>query len=144
METKVLGYNEFLPLAERMLKAVIADKDEGMMASFVVLSGDRITCCDEVVVFANDPELGIVTISSEGEMGDGTPTIVGMYVRPSSRGKSFGTALLAAAVRRCVERGFEKVRIDTLTRASKRAVDKLPDELKARLDVHDMSSFTPF
>ncbi len=141
METKVVGYSEFAPLAQKMFKEAIAAKDPLMAISIVVLSGDRITCCDEAIVFTDDPEIGMATISPDGEMRDGTPTIVGVYVRSADRGKGLGTELMAAAVRRCMERGFEKIRVDVLTIGSKRAVEKLPAELRARLEVTDNSGF---
>jgi GNAT superfamily N-acetyltransferase len=110
----------------------------------MVIGGERAWVCDEAIVYAEDPLIGIATIAPEGEGGSGQPTIVGIYVRPADRKHGYGTALLAAAIRRCLERGFDNIRVDTLTKSGKKTVDKLPTELRVHLDIHDLSHLTPF
>ena len=40
-------------------------------------------------------------------------------------------------MRRCVERGFDSVRIDTLASWTVRAVERLPEDLRCKVQVQD-------
>lgn len=145
MKTRVVFGAELYELAHRITReAIESGRDPQAFMAPAILIGDRITCCDEGVVFVDDALRGIATIAPEGEGRDGTPTIVGVFVRHLDRRRGYGSVLLEAAVRRCLERGFQKIRIDTLTKGSKRVVDKLPPDLIAYLDVHDQSHITLF
>lgn len=114
-------------------------RDPAIMGT--LLSGDRITCCDEVVAgFVDGRIVGVCTIAPEGEEGSGQPTIVAFYTHPDHRKRGYGRQIVEATVRRCLERGFQKIRVDTLSTYAKRICEQLPQELKAALDVHDLGS----
>ncbi len=110
-----------------------------------IIGGDRISCCDEGVVCEIDGvAIGIATISKTGEMNSSEPTIVGVYVRKEYRRSGIGSGIFARAICRCGERGFEKVRVDLLSKGGKRLVERLAPELRGKLDIHDFSSSMPF
>ena len=102
----------------------------------LLFGGDRGTVCDEVVVLQSDPSiLALASISPNGETGQG-PGIVGLYVVPKYRKCGYGRQVMEVAVHRCIERGFLKVRVDTLSKGAKHIVETLPNELKSVLDIH--------
>ena len=138
MQTKIIDETELLHIAEQMLRIAISGGDSAMFVAVSILTGDRVTCCDEAVVFACDSLCGVATIAPLGEMGEGLPTIVGLYVRQTDRRKGYGSVLLEAAVRRCLDRGFEIIRIDAVTTGALRVIGKLPVDLQKRLEVHDV------
>ncbi len=138
METKLVSGGELVELAHRITREAIDNRDPLAFLAVAILIGDRIRCCDEGVVFVDDASRGLATISSEGEGYDGTPTIVGVFVRDPDRRHVCGVVLLEMAVRRCIERGFKKIRLDAITRGGKRVIAKLPAELREFLDIHDV------
>jgi GNAT superfamily N-acetyltransferase len=81
--------------------------------------------------------VGVATIAPEGEMMSGRPTIVALYVLPEFRQRGYGKILLEAAVERCLERGFEKIRVDVMSSYAMRAINSLPTHLRDALDVRD-------
>jgi len=137
MRTEVIGGDDVVRIANDI---IVATEDA---LAIIVIGGERSVVCDEAIVFADDALIGMATIAQKGESGSGEPTIVGVYVRPADRKRGYGTLLLEAAVRRCRERGFERVRIDTLTKGGKKIVRKLSPELLAHIDLHDQSDFLP-
>lgn len=138
MKTRIIIGDELARVAE----AIIRETPE--MLSIMVIGGDRIRCCDEGVVCADDPSCGIATIAPDGEMGSGKPTIVGLFVRPDARKKSVGTDLFEAAVRRCLERGFDRIHIDAMTKGMIRIIANMSPDLRVHLDVNDQSKYFPF
>ncbi len=107
----------------------------------LLLSGDRIACCDEGVVAEQETKLiGVATIAPKGEEMSGQPTIVGLYVIPEHRGKGVGTQILKRAVDRCIERGFENIRMDVMSLNAMKIINKLPEDLKKKIDVHDLGN----
>src|SRR3989344_9209087 len=61
----------------------------------LLLSGDRISCCDEgVVMQEGENVIGVATIAPEGEEQSGQPTIVALYVSKEYRGKGYGSQIL--------------------------------------------------
>lgn len=69
------------------------------MAMRLLLSGDRWSCVDEVALATVDSEIvGIATIAPQGEMMEGVPTIVAIYVVHEHRKSGVGFKLLEAAV----------------------------------------------
>lgn len=102
----------------------------------LLFGGDRGTVCDEVVMLQSGRSiLALASISPNGETGEG-PGIVGLYVVPKYRKCGYGKHVMEATVRRCIERGFSKVRIDTLSKGAKYIVETLPNELNSVLDIH--------
>ena len=97
----------------------------------ILFGGERIDCCDEVLAaFENSQFLGAVTLSSQGEVMSGQPTIVGLWVSYQHRKKGIGQALLEAAIRRMIERGLTPVRLDSISSKADRMFERLPKELK--------------
>lgn len=84
--------------------------------------------------------IGAATIAPEGDQHSGQPTIVGLYVAPEHRGKGYGGQILRRAIEKCIERGFEKIRMDIMSLNAKKIIEKLPDELKKKIDVHDLGN----
>ena len=74
------------------------------------------------------------------EVSVGQPTIVALYVRKTHRRKDYGRLIMEATIRRSMERGFSKIRVDVLSKYAMRIVNSLPAELYAVLDVYDMSA----
>ncbi|MEK7554790.1 MAG: GNAT family N-acetyltransferase [Patescibacteria group bacterium] len=134
---------EFHGLAQQILSEAFKSKASFTVAvaAIAVLTGDRISCCDEGIVFAEDPTRGIATLSPMGEDHDGTATVVGVFVRPADRLRGYGKILLEAGVRRLIERGHNKIRLDLVSKGGKFIAESLPYELRGYLDVHDFSNF---
>ncbi len=105
--------------------------------------GDRASCCDEAAVVEVEDGLlvALASIAPNGEQESGEPTIVGLYTLPPFRGHGFGKAALEAAIVRCLERGFTKIRIDALTPGSVKTIQSLSESSLAVLDVHDQSVY---
>lgn len=155
LATKIVSGDDLRRLAAEMLRRLDGDfkkverrKDIIVALSFnaasVVLAPDQIRHCDEGIVFTRAPLRGIVTIAPRGETGSDQPAIDGLYMRLSDRRRGFGSALFEAAIRRCFERGFERIRVDVQTRAMKQLIERLPEELRAHLDIHDYSGLSLF
>jgi GNAT superfamily N-acetyltransferase len=106
----------------------------------ILFGGDRATCCDEsIVALSDEGVVGAAALSPMGEAGDGTPTIVGLYVRPSCRRRGIGMELMKRAVERMEERGLVPVRVDPLMRGSMELVARLPEPIRSLLTVVDSS-----
>ena len=135
MKTKVLSINELLVWVD-------ANISHGPMRG-IFFVGDRISCLDEVVGLEEDGQIvGVATIAPEGEMRDGQPTIVALYVLPEFRRKGYGRILLEAAINRCIERGFEKIRVDAMSVYAMRIINSLPTHLRDALDVRNLGDVT--
>lgn len=108
----------------------------------ILFCGDRLSCCDEAAIVEIDGKIvALATIAPEGEMGEGTPTIVGLYTVRSFRRGGLGKAALEAAVRRCLAREFSHIRIDAISPNALRTIQSLSEELRAELVVNDQSMF---
>ena len=106
----------------------------------ILFVGDRATCCDEAAVVRNAGEIiSIATISPNGENGSGQTGIVGVYTFQSFRRFGAGKMALEGAIKRCLERGFAKVRVDAMTRGGLATVEALEPALLSQLDVRDLS-----
>ena len=136
METRVVAGVELHEVARSILLKAIATRDPQRFMATIVIGGDRIACCDEGVVFDDDPYRGVATIAPDGEFGgNGLPSILGVFVRATDRQRGYGTALFTAAVRRCIEQGFGRVHVDVLSEGMRHIVEKLPRDLRAVLEV---------
>lgn len=108
----------------------------------ILFVGNRLSCCDEAAIVEVDGKIAaLATIAPEGEMSEGTPTIVGLYTIRAYRKQGCGKAALEAAVRQCLGRGFTKIRVDILSPNALKTVQSLPEELRAGLAVNDQSMF---
>lgn len=140
MKTRVVSGEELHKIVHAILLEAVTTRDpQGFMAA-IVIGGDRIACCDEAIVCDDDSHRGIATIAPEGEYGGtGMPTIVGVFVREADRRCGYGAELFAAAVRRCIERGFERVHVDVLSEGMRYLIEGLPADLRAVLEVEEYS-----
>lgn len=108
----------------------------------ILFCGDRITCCDEAAVVEVDGKIvALATIAPEGEMGEGTPTIVGLYTARAYRQQGLGKVVLEVAVRQCITRGFFEIRVDVISPNALKTVQSLSAELQIKLAVSDQSMF---
>ncbi|PIR74613.1 MAG: hypothetical protein COU35_01540 [Candidatus Magasanikbacteria bacterium CG10_big_fil_rev_8_21_14_0_10_47_10] len=111
------------------------------MAIGILLAGDRMSCCDEGVIMQEGKNLiGIATIAPKGEEMSGQPTIVALYVAPEYRSKGYGNQILQKAIERCLERGFEKIRMDVMSSNATKIIKQMPKEIQEKLDVHDLGN----
>ncbi|MBI2551444.1 GNAT family N-acetyltransferase [Candidatus Uhrbacteria bacterium] len=102
--------------------------------TMILFGGDRLTCCDEFLAAFDGQEIvALASIAPWGEEGEGTPTIVGLYVLYERRGQGIGSILFEATVKRCVERGFEKIRVDLMSAGMAHVVNRLSEDLRQRL-----------
>lgn len=108
-----------------------------------LLSGDRIYCCDEVVVGKTvlGKIVGVATIAPNGEENSGQPTIVALYVHPDHRRKGYGQKIMTAAVQRCIQRGFKQIRVDVMSGWAMRIIKSLLDNLQAVLEINYQGDF---
>jgi len=105
---------------------------------FILFGGERLSSCDEgVAAFVDGKMVGVATISPESMARDNSTRIVGLYIDPAYRRKGHGVALMATAVDRCRVRGFFRVRVDVMSTGAKKAVKRLPAEMRAMLMVVD-------
>ncbi|HTE48852.1 MAG TPA: GNAT family N-acetyltransferase [Candidatus Paceibacterota bacterium] len=141
MNTKIVPISEALTALRAAGKNIPGPGSFGVWFG-MLFAGDRSTCCDEAAIMEVDGTLAsVATISSNGEMDSGEPTIVGLYTLPQFRGQGFGKAVMEVAIRRCLARGFHKIRVDALTKGAIQVIASLPEELQNALVIHDQSNF---
>jgi len=105
----------------------------------ILLKGDRLRCCDEAAIVEIDSKVvAVATIAPLGEENNGQPTIC-VYVLPTKRGLGFGRKVFQAALVRCQERGFAKVRVDVMSTGMAKIIAGLSEDERAQLEVHDLS-----
>ena len=78
--------------------------------------------------------IGAVATSSKGMDGSTLPTIANVYVQREFCQKGVGARLLVDAMERLLAAGSSKVFCKAITRAMARTIEKLPAELKQRLE----------
>jgi GNAT superfamily N-acetyltransferase len=140
------GHEEIVPTLEVVSRSVLVEKigklyEKPNMAISLLLSGDRISCCDEgVIMQEKERVIGVATIAPNGEEQSNQPTVVGLYVIPEYRSKNYGSQILQKAIERCLERGFENIRMDVMSSNAMKIIQKLPKEMQAKLDIHDLGN----
>lgn len=78
------------------------------MPVLISFSGSRVSCCDEATVARKDGNVvGVATLAPEGEISEGRPTLVGIWVDPASSRGGIGSRLVAMIVKRAEERGLQ-------------------------------------
>ncbi len=78
--------------------------------------------------------IGAVATSSKGMDGSSLPTIANVYVRPDFSRRGVGTRLLVDAMQRLLASGSPKAFCKAITKAMAKTIDKLPPDLKQRLE----------
>lgn len=68
----------------------------------------------------------------------------GLYTVRAYRRQGCGKTALDAVIRRCLARGFSKIRVDVLTPKAMQTTHSLPEELRAELVINDQSMFGGF
>lgn len=139
-KTRIISKNELRDWIEE--NNLFQSKSGAKVA--MLLGGDRLSCCDEVVGIydrTGKKLVGAASIAPKGEMRSGEPTIVGEFILPEFRGLGYGTELLKQAINRCQERGFPSVRLDVQSGRIMKIIKKLPEETRNYLKVIDQSKF---
>lgn len=145
LESKIEPESESI-IIEVVSRDILANKIHQLYEKFdigftMLLGGDRISCCDEGVIAEKESKfIGAATIAPNGEEMSGQPTIVALYVVPEFRGKGYGGKILEKAVERCMERGFNKIRMDVMSSNAKKIIDKLPENLRKNIDIHNLGN----
>jgi len=107
----------------------------------ILLAGDRWSCVSHVLIATvNGKIVGVSTIADKGEMDEGVPTIVAIYVLPEYRYNGIGTRLFEATVDYMLSLGLSPIRVDILSPKIASIVKKLPEQKRASLVVNDLSS----
>lgn len=134
-----------LPIAEAERFIGVGKEINLTPIAMIFLGGDRISCCDEAVTMRSEAGnlIGMATISSQGENYSGNPEIVGLYILPRYRGHGYSKILFEKTIKRCTERGFEKIRLTVLSKKMMRAVNGLSAEMKEILEINDQSENSP-
>ncbi len=145
-EQQDFSHEEIIPTLDVIPRNILIEeisklREKPDFAIGILLSGDRMSCCDEGVIMQEKENLiGVATIAPNGEEQSGQPTIVGLYVSPEYRNKGYGSQILQKAIERCLERGFEDVRMDVMSSNVTKIIQKLPKEIQDKLDVHDLGN----
>ncbi len=118
---------------------LLHDANPGM-AIGLLLSGDRWSCVEEVVLAVVKKKIvGIATIAPLGEMRTGEPTIVGLYILHDYRGQGIGFSLLTATINYMLSKNMEPIRLDVMNSKISRMIDRLSIEKQQKLNVVDQS-----
>lgn len=117
------------------------DRQIGLLA--ILFGGDCGACCDEAAVIREDGDIvALASIAPEGEMAEGDPSIVGLYVVPERRRQGLGAAVLTAAIARCALRGLSlPVRVDLCSSAIVCLLDALPPETRRQVRAMDCGRY---
>jgi len=106
----------------------------------ILFGGDRKYCCDEAAVIEIEGKIvSLATIAPNGEENSGEPTIVGLYTVEPHRELGYGRMVMIEAIERCIERGFQKIRIDVISIQARNLILTLPKHLLDRVDIHLVS-----
>ncbi len=129
---------------KRLTKAQLWQYLEEDLINVVLFGGERLYFVDEILAaFDGEVLVGAVTMSPVGEFGDGKPEIIGLRVLQGWRRQGIGAKLMERAIKRMVERGFTgnaSIHIEVLSQAALNLVNKLPADLRERLDIRDNST----
>jgi len=133
-----------IKLVDMEVVSEFAGNQEPSLELVECLGGERISCCLEAFMLEAEDEtpLGVCTFSLDGEEGVPQPTIVAVWVVQSARrganGYNVGSELLKAMVERCINHHkLETVRVDVVSQGGRKLVNALPDDLKAKLVIHE-------
>ncbi len=112
------------------------------LAVAILLSGDRWSCVDKVVLATNadDEIVGISTIASKGEMGIGQPTIVALYVLSEYRGLGVGYRLLEATADHMMSTEYHTIHVDVMNSKILHMINCLSIEKRVLFSIDDQSN----
>ena len=106
----------------------------------MLFAGDRWSCVKEVVLASVDDKIiGIATIAPKGEVINGDPTIVAVYVIRDFRSSGIGYELLETSVDYMISKGMVPIRIDVMNSKVFRMIKRLPIEKQEILSIADHS-----
>jgi len=106
----------------------------------ILLAGDRWLCVSHVLTaIINGKIVGISTVADKGEMGEGIPTIVAIYVLPEYRNNGIGARLFEATVDYMLSLRLSPIRVDILSPKIASMIKKLPGQKRAMLVINDLS-----
>lgn len=119
-----VGYNSFSPI-------------------MAILFGlDRRRCVDEAFLgYIQSKSFCCCTISHKGQNQTGQPAIIGLYVIPKARKLGIGTRLFRAALQHCIDKKLTPVRVDVMSDAVMRMIEKLPPEMEQHVQANLVPGF---
>lgn len=108
---------------------------------FILLQGDRLSCCDQGLAVYQDQKISsLATISPFGEEYTGQPAIVSLYTLPEKRRQGLGTLAISKAIDLCDSRGLTPVEVSIISSHAKGLIDKLPAELLEKIIAKDLTA----
>jgi len=132
MKTRLLSWSELVEWVKTQPAG---------FAMAILFGGDRLSCCDEAVGLEVQGKIvSVATIAPKGEELSGQPTIEALYTVSEFRHRGYAGMVFRAAIKRCRERGFSRVRVDVMSRYAMRLIESLDTKDRDYLDVHDGGS----
>jgi len=109
----------------------------------MLFDSDRWGQCEEAVIAEEAGKIvGVVTLAFHGIDGSERPTIDTFYVTPSHRRQGVGGRLFERGARRLLEMlGDIRIFCELQSHRMIGVIDKLPDDLRARLDLRHSYRF---
>lgn len=129
------------------------------MPTLIILTGDRISCCTELIAAhavttigdeTRQRIAGLCSLAPDGEQASGTPTIVAVAVRPDFRQAGIGRELLIRGIARLRELiadrdpEAKRILIEAVTKNCSRLTRSVLERdagAYADIDFHDHSRF---
>lgn len=131
--TEVLNRPELYAAVEEILQ--VTRKHAHL---FILLQGDRLSCCDQGLAVYQDQNIAsIATISPHGEEYNGQAAIVSLYTLPEKRRQGLGTLAISRAIDLCHSRGLTPVEVSIISSHAKGLIDKLPPQLLEKIIAKD-------
>lgn len=90
-----------------------------------------------LLAWVNGKAMGVVALRALGDLGDGIAEMKRLYVQPEARGLQLGRKLAEAIIAAARDRGYRRLRIDTLQRMQ--AANALYDAL----GFYEIPPYTP-
>ncbi len=114
----------------------------------ISFGGDRGMCCDRIFTAYDEilqgakvvGMVGACSLAYQGEMREGTPTIVGLYVIPSHRRRGIGTTLVKKAIQHSLAINLPlPIRFDAIDEPSLNLFQKLPEEIRVKIRLNNFT-----
>lgn len=134
--TEVLNRSELYAAVEEILQSTRKHPH-----LFLLLQGDRLSCCDQGLAVYQDKNIAsIATVSPHGEDYNGQAAIVSLYTLPEKRRKGFASLAISKAIELCHSRGLTPVEINIVSSYAKVLIDKLPLQLLEKIIAKDLTA----